>query len=111
MIQDPSLIVVEDVEGAPVRIGEKVKIGRALVDDSMNRGFLGRTGVVVALVYDEPRLQYPEDPLIQVRVDELGEDLFFPEELELAPEWARRRLAELRLSVRGAEKRGAEREP
>jgi CarS bacterial SH3 domain len=111
MIQDPSLIVVEDVEGAPVRIGEKVKIGRALVDDSMNRSFLGRAGVVVALVYDEPRLQYPEDPLIQVRVDELGEDLFFPEELELAPEWARRRLAELRLSVREGEKRGAEREP
>lgn len=111
MIQDSSLIVVDDVEGAPVRIGETVRIGGASEDDSLDRCFLGRTGVVVALVYDEPRLQYPDDPLIQVRVDDLGEDLFFPEELELAPEWARRRLAELRLSVKEAEKRGAEREP
>lgn len=98
MIQDPSLIVVEDVEGAPVRIGETVKIGSCLVEGSMNRHFLGRSGVVVALVFDEPRLQYPHDPLIQVRVDDIGEDLFFPEELELAPEWARRRLSELRQS-------------
>ena len=111
MIQDPSLIVVEDVEGAPVRIGETVKIGGASADGSMNRHFLGRTGVVVALVYDEPRVQYPGDPLIQVRVDDVGEDLFFPEELELAPAWARRRIAELRQSMRDVEKRGAEREP
>lgn len=101
MIQDPSLIVVEDVEGAPVRMGETVKIVSALADGSMDRGFLGRTGTVVALVFDEPRLQFPHDPLIQVRVDDVGEDLFFPEELELAPEWARRRLSELRQSTRG----------
>ncbi|PTL85284.1 Carotenogenesis protein CarS [Vitiosangium sp. GDMCC 1.1324] len=101
MIQDPSLIVVEDVDGAPVRMGESVKVVSVSADDSsMDRHFLGRTGVVVALVFDEPRLQFPHDPLIQVRVDGLGEDLFFPEELELAPEWARRRLSELRQSTR-----------
>lgn len=109
MIQDAALIVFEDVEGAPVRIGERVKIVRHSADDSMNRRFLGHTGVVVALVFDEPDLQYPHDPLIQVRVDDVGEDLFFPEELELGPEWARRQLAGLRQSVREAERRGLER--
>ncbi len=104
MNQDSSLIVFEDVEGAPVRIGETVKIVRTSEDDSMNRRFLGQTGVVEALVFDDPDLQYPHDPLIQVRVGELGEDLFFPEELELAPEWARRRISELRQSVRGTER-------
>lgn len=99
MIQDPSLIVVDDVPGAPVRIGETVKIASASSDGSLNRRFLGRTGVVVALVFDDPPLQYPHDPLIQVRIDDLGEDLFFPEELELAPEWARRRLSELRRAM------------
>ncbi|WNG37594.1 Carotenogenesis protein CarS [Archangium violaceum] len=99
MIQDPSLIVVENVDGAPVRIGETVKLVNASLDGSVNRRFLGRTGVVVALVFDEPSRQYPHDPLIQVRVDDIGEDLFFPEELELIPEWARRRLSESRRAL------------
>ena len=90
------LIVVADVDGAPVRIGETVRVASALSDSSVDAHFLGRTGIVVALVFDDPRAQYPGDPLIQVRVEELGEDLFFPEELELLPGWARRRLAELR---------------
>ena len=81
MIQDPSLIVSEDVEGAPVRLGEVVKIVCSSEDVSIGRHFLGRTGFVVALVYDDPRRQYPHDPLIQVRVQGLGEDLFFMGEL------------------------------
>jgi hypothetical protein len=109
MIQDAALIVVEDVKGAPVRIGETVKIVGTSADDSMNRRFLGQAGVVVALVFDDPDLQYPHDPLIQVRVGDVGEDLFFPEELELAPEWARRRIAELRQSMREVERRDLER--
>lgn len=104
MIQDPSLIVSQDVAGAPVRIGETVKIVSTSTDATVGRRFLGHTGVVVGLVFDDPALQYPEDPLIQVRVAGVGEDLFFPEELELAPEWARRRLAELRRSERGFER-------
>lgn len=87
MIQDPSLIVSEDVEGAPVRLGEVVKIVGSSEDGSIGRRFLGRTGFVVALVYDDPRRQYPHDPLIQVRVQGLGEDLFFVG--ELAPVSAR----------------------
>ena len=96
MSGDPSLILSEDVEGAPVRIGETVKVVSSAMNDSLNTHFLGRSGVVVALVYDEPRRQYPRDPLIQVRVEGLGDDLFFAEELELSAEWARQRVAELR---------------
>ena len=100
MKPDPSLILFEDVEGAPVRIGERVRVVSMSMNDSINTHFLGRAGVVAALVFDEPRVQYPRDPLILVRVEELGEDLFFPEELELSPDWARRRIAELRQAER-----------
>jgi hypothetical protein len=100
MIQDPSLIVTVDVEGAPVRMGERVKIVEDSADGTIGRKFLGRTGVVVALVFDDPSVQYPRDPLIQVNVPGVGEDLFFAEELELMPEWARRQLSELRRSAR-----------
>ncbi len=102
MTQDPSLILCTDVEGAPARIGESVRIASASPDGTISHRFLGRTGVVVALVYDEPATQYPEDPLIQVHVEGLGEDLFFPEELELAPAWARNRIAQHRQAARDA---------
>jgi hypothetical protein len=85
MIQDPSLILTEDVDGAPARIGQVVKIVESSEDGSIGQSFLGRTGVVVALVFDEPSTQYPRDPLIQVRVKGLGEDLFFARELEPQP--------------------------
>lgn len=96
----PWLILSEDVEGAPVRIGEQVRVVSFTMNDSLDPSFLGCSGVVVALVFDDPRRQYPRDPLIQVRVEGLGEDLFFAEELELSSDWARRRLAELRQATR-----------
>ncbi|WP_044194153.1 hypothetical protein [Hyalangium minutum] len=86
MIQDPSLIVFEDVNGAPVKMGEAVKIVETSEDGSIGRRFLGRTGTVVGLVYDDPEVQYPRDPLVRVRVEGLGEDLFFVGELEPAPD-------------------------
>lgn len=85
MSQDPSLIVSVDVEGAPLRIGETVKIISAPLDDPRGARFVGHLGLVVALVFDDPRRQYPGDPLVQVRVPGVGMDLFFPEELELRP--------------------------
>ncbi|AGC45142.1 carotenogenesis protein carS [Myxococcus stipitatus DSM 14675] len=81
MIQDPSLIVKRDVDGAPVHIGDRVTVVPDSTDGTISPGFLGRTGTVVALVYDDPVQQYPADPLIQVRVDGLGDDLFFLDEL------------------------------
>jgi hypothetical protein len=91
MIEDPSLILTVDVDGAPVRMGAAVRIAETSVDGSFDARFLGRTGTVVALVYDEPLQQYPADPLIKVRVRGLGEDLFFVGELELGAEGARPR--------------------
>jgi hypothetical protein len=109
MIQDPSLIICSDVDGAPVRIGESVKVVSRSADDTISQRFLGRTGVVVGFVFDDPATQYPEDPLIQVHVDGLGEDLFFPEELELAPAWARSRIAEHRQATREVGRSSADR--
>lgn len=91
MIEDPSLILTADVDGAPVRMGTVVRISESSLDGTFDPRFLGRTGVVVALVYDEPLRQYPADPLIKVRVHGLGEDLFFPGELALGAEWSRPR--------------------
>jgi len=85
MSQDPSLIVSVDVEGAPLRIGETVEIISAPLDEPRGARFVGRLGIVVALVFDDPHRQYPEDPLVQVRVPGVGMDLFFPEELEARP--------------------------
>jgi hypothetical protein len=82
MIRDPSLIITVDVEGAPVRIGERVRIVPVSPERTVDERFLGRSGTVVALVFDDPWLQYPVDPLIRVRVPGLGEDLFFVRELE-----------------------------
>jgi CarS bacterial SH3 domain len=99
MKQDPSLIVSEDVEGAPVRIGGRVKIVDASDDGSFSLRFLGRTGVVVGLVYDDPANQYPAEPLIQVHVQGLGEDLFFAQELQLLPTPEPRALGEVAAEV------------
>jgi hypothetical protein len=91
MSQQEPLILTQDVDGAPLHLGEPVRITPTPTEDSLDRRFLGRRGIVVALVYDEPGTQYPHEPLIQVRVEALGEDLFFPWELERAPEEFRRR--------------------
>jgi hypothetical protein len=86
MTRDPSLILNEDVDGAPVRMGASVMIVRTEPDDAVFERFLGRVGVVVALVYDDPATQYPMDPLIQVRVHGVGEDLFFAGEIVEVPQ-------------------------
>ncbi|QDE69097.1 Carotenogenesis protein CarS [Myxococcus xanthus] len=111
MIQDPSLIICHDVDGAPVRIGATVKVVPHSEDGTISQRFLGKTGIVVGLVFDDPATQYPDDPLIQVLVEGLGEDLFFPEELELAPEWARNRIAQHRQAVRAGGRSSLERMP
>ena len=88
------LIVTQDVDGAPVRMGELVCVTDTSEEASLDGRFAGRRGVVVALVYDEPRTQYPHAPLVKVSVEGLGEDLFFPWELERAVGWSWRRLSE-----------------
>ncbi|WNG19726.1 Carotenogenesis protein CarS [Cystobacter fuscus] len=92
MSQQTSLILAHDVEGAPVRIGEPMRISLSASEESLDKRFQGRWGIVVALVYDDPHRQYPHEPLVKVRVEDLGEDLFFPWELERSSEWFWRRL-------------------
>jgi hypothetical protein len=88
MNAQPGLVIFEDVEGAPVRLGEWVRIaGEPALEDSVDRRFLGHRGRVVALVYDAPREQFPADPLVQVHVEDLGEELFFVRELERMGVW------------------------
>lgn len=94
-----------------MRIGAKVKVVPHSEDGTISQRFLGQTGIVVGLVFDDPATQYPDDPLIQVLVEGLGEDLFFPEELELAPEWARNRIAQHRQAVRTGGRSSLERLP
>jgi hypothetical protein len=75
MSQQTALILAHDVEGAPVRIGEPMRIALKASEESLDKRFLGRWGIVGALGYDD-----------------LGEDLFFPWELERSSEWFWRRL-------------------
>lgn len=106
MIEDPSLILTMDVDGAPVRMDAAVRIAETSVDGTFDRRFLGRTGTVVALVYDEPLQQYPADPLIKVRVRGLGEDLFFVGELVLRAEGSHPRAFREEPERRGAAEPG-----
>lgn len=69
------------VEGAPVQPGSSVFIVCEQEDESRDERFAGRCGVVRALFYDDAQRQFPSQPMMLVRVDGLGEDLFFAHEL------------------------------
>lgn len=75
------LVVTAPLPGAAFRVGQAVRIQGDPLNDTLDARFVGRVGVVEALVFDDPERQFPEDPLVQVRVRGLGTDLFFPGEL------------------------------
>lgn len=78
---DPTgLVVRRNVQGAPLTIDARVQIVPSL-DSSADSRFEGRAGVVSGYFYDCPQEQYPHRPLVLVCVKELGEELFFAEEL------------------------------
>lgn len=85
------LVVTVPLPGAAFRVGQTVRIVGDPLNETLDERFVGRVGVVEALVFDDPVRQYPEDPLVQVRVPALGRDLFFPHELRLARRDARTR--------------------
>ncbi len=95
-------VMRQDVDGAPVRMGQAVTIlGDASNDETADPAFKGRVGRVCGLLYDSPAEdQFPQDPMILVRVEGVGEDLFFAEELDLE-RWARCRVAQLRRRGQG----------
>ncbi|MBX7100908.1 MAG: Carotenogenesis protein CarS [Myxococcaceae bacterium] len=67
-----------DVAGAPLRLGQRVKIRRG--DSTADPRFAGKQGEVRGLLYEAPE-RYPKEPFIAVHVEGLGQDLFFPAEL------------------------------
>lgn len=73
-------VVRRNVTGAPLRVKTRVQISSSL-DSSADPRFRGRAGVVSGYVYDCPQEQFPHRPMVLVVVDELGEELFFAEEL------------------------------
>lgn len=76
------LVVTAPVAGAPYRVGDHVRVApTAAHSETADPRFIGKAGIVEALVFDDPARQYPQDPLLQVRVAGLGRDLFFAHEL------------------------------
>ena len=84
---DGSWVITADVPGLPVRMGQRVQV-TCEQSETFDRRYLGLVGVVTALVYDDPRVQYPADPLLRVDVSGLGWDLFFPAEVGFT-QWPR----------------------
>lgn len=74
------------VPGAPLAVGQWVRVRADAGSETLDDRFLGQRGRVSALIYDDPLVQYPHDPLIQVEVAGLGSDLFFVHELKALPE-------------------------
>lgn len=74
--------VYENVQHAPFKIGELVRIHR-LADDTANRLLLGKCGTVEYFEYTCGCGQsYPTDPMIGVRFSERIVEEFWREELE-----------------------------
>ena len=67
------------VPGAPFLPGQRVQVAHS-DDATADPKFFGAEGVVVGLVYDDPRRQFPHEPLVLVSLRG-DEDVFFPSEL------------------------------
>jgi hypothetical protein len=81
------------VRGAPIQVGTPIIVGLSL-DETFDRSFVGREGVVVHLNYEGGTGQtFPGDPLIGVRFSDNREDDFWREELLLTTETPRSLIA------------------
>lgn len=84
-----SLVVREDVAGAPVRVGQTVHVDCEPEDATLDERFVDCIGVVTGFFYDDVPSQFPQRPLVVVHVDGLGEELFFAHELRELGQGAR----------------------
>lgn len=88
-------VIRHHVEGAPIQVGTPVIVGLSL-DDTFDRSFVGREGVVVHLNYEGDTGQtFPDDPLIGVRFPDNQEEAFWREELLLTTETTRSVIAQV----------------
>lgn len=84
--------IYSDIDGAPFYIGARVKIAK-LTDKTGNQSLIGKSGEVVYYEYSCGSGQnYPEDPMIGVSMDLLGNDEkiieeFWKEELTVIPDF------------------------
>jgi hypothetical protein len=76
---------VEDIEGAPYKIGDIVKVlSNPNNDDTFSMKFVGKEGKVEYFEYDCGCGQnYPEDPMIGIKFQNGKIAEFWKEELEL----------------------------
>jgi hypothetical protein len=73
--------IYTDVDGAPFRIGERVRVGDSK-DETFDRSFKGRVGSVEYFEYDCGCGQsFPRDPMIGVRFRNDDTEEFWAEEL------------------------------
>jgi CarS bacterial SH3 domain len=73
--------IFANVVGAPIKIGARVKVVK-LTDETANRSWLGRTGVVKFFSYDCGCGQsFPDDPMIGVESPRGKVEEFWKEEL------------------------------
>lgn len=90
-------IILTDVEGAPVKIGQKVEVKNLIDPDSFDyigvgdddsvedaiEALIGQKGVVVHLEYDCGCGQiFPHEPMIGVKLEDGSEHEFWFEELK-----------------------------
>lgn len=69
------------VPGSALAPGARVAVLLGAEADTADVRFHGARGEVTALLYDDPATQFPARPLVEVRVEGLGGEWFFPEEL------------------------------
>ncbi|MDQ3263350.1 MAG: Carotenogenesis protein CarS [Myxococcota bacterium] len=85
MTRAKALELRHSVPGAPLEVGQWVRVRADAGSETLDYRFLGQRGRVLALIYDDPLAQFPQDPLVQVEVAGLGSDLFFVHELKAQP--------------------------
>jgi CarS bacterial SH3 domain len=80
-----------NVAGAPLRIGDRVRVVRGS-DETFDRAYKGRAGVVEYFEYDCGCGQhYPDDPMIGIRFRDGSIEEFWAEELECSREKSRQK--------------------
>lgn len=73
--------IKHNIHGAPVKIGQIVKVNQEFTDDTAEESWAGTTGIVIYLCYDGCGQTYPTDPLIAIR-NQAGEcEQFWIEEI------------------------------
>lgn len=78
-----SLHLKDKVPHAPVQPGNRVLVLLDCNDGSADPRFHGSCGEVVGLLFDDPKHQFPSQPLVEVKVEGLGSEWFFSSELQI----------------------------